>query len=77
MSSKTKEGIDVKVGQIWADLDKRMEGRKVYVVLVNEAHGFAFVQGWADHYGTSGRTTRIAIRRMHKHSTGWKLIKDV
>jgi len=61
----TKEGIEVKAGQVWRDLDKRMNGRTVVVLFARG--GVAKVKG--------ARETELAIRRMHKHSTGWELVK--
>lgn len=62
----TKEGVEVKSGQVWRDLDKRMKGRTVTVLFVHG--GVARVRG--------ARETELAIRRMHKHSTGWELVKE-
>ena len=62
----TKEGIEVKPGQVWLDLDKRMWGRKVRITEVLD--GFAY-------YGKGARD-RIAIRRMHTHSTGFRLAEE-
>ena len=62
----TKEGVEVKPGQVWRDLDKRMQGRLVTVVSV--ADGKAQV--------TNGVTkTRLSIQRMHKTSTGFELVR--
>jgi len=66
MSNVTKEGIEVKVGQVWRDLDKRMNGRTVTVLAV--AHDFAMVKG--------AKVSRLAIARMHRHSTGWQLVQE-
>ena len=76
---KTKEGIEVKVGQIWQDLDKRMGGRQVEVISVDEwCSGMEKV--WKalviPRPGFDGVSSRIRISRMHKHSTGWKLIRE-
>lgn len=63
----TKEGIEVKVGQVWRDLDKRMQ-RTVTVERV--ANGFAYV------LSSSGSRSRISLMRMHKHATGFSLIEE-
>ena len=63
----TKEGIEVMAGQVWRDLDKRMNGRTVTVLSV--ADDFAMVKG--------ARITRLSVQRMHRHSTGWKLVTEV
>lgn len=60
----TRDGIEVKPGQVWRDLDKRMNGRTLNVLRVEE--GRAFMDG--------PRKTSISIRRMHRHSTGWELV---
>lgn len=68
----TKEGIEVKPGQVWEDLDNRSYGRQCKVMAVED--GKAKMQ----HYyrGQLGSKTTVSIRRMHKHSTGWKLVSD-
>lgn len=60
----TRDGIEVKAGQVWRDLDKRMNGRTVTVVFAK--FGVARVRG--------RRETEISIKRMHRHSTGWELV---
>lgn len=62
----TKEGIEVKAGQVWRDLDKRMKGRTVTVIFA--VAGVARVKG--------ARTTELAVKRMHRHSTGWELVSS-
>ena len=61
--SVTKEGIRVKAGQRWRDLDKRCPNRVRTVVKVS--CGRAYFDGYPK--------TSVAIRRMHYHSTGWAL----
>lgn len=61
----TKDGIEVKPGQVWQDLDKRMGGRKRTVVAV--ADGNSHMDGVPK--------TKVSISRMHKSSTGWMLVK--
>ncbi|MDO8713999.1 MAG: hypothetical protein Q7K13_05920 [Polynucleobacter sp.] len=63
----TKEGIEVRPGQVWQDLDKRMSGRKKIVLEVID--GKACMDG--------SPSTKVSISRMHKSSTGWVLIKNV
>jgi hypothetical protein len=65
----TKEGIEVKGGQRWRDLDYRMSGRIVEVVHV--IGDTAVVHRVGDN---SKRNTVLSINRMHKHSTGWALV---
>ena len=71
----TKDGIAVKVGQVWKDLDKRMDDRhcKVIAVLEGRAH--------MNRCAPNGRVstdavTKVAIARMHRGSTGWVLVSD-
>ncbi len=66
MSNITKDGIEAKVGQVWRDLDKRCRGRTRTIVKVDA--GFAW-------YGPSNNQ-RISIKRMHRHSTGFELVKE-
>lgn len=65
----TRDGVEVKVGQVWRDLDKRMTGRTRTVLAVVHGHATMGSEGTAS-------TTRVAIRRMHKHSTGWALVSE-
>jgi hypothetical protein len=69
----TKEGVEVKVDQVWRDCDKRMNGRCVKVVEVS--NGKALVQSYSKIGGAGGTKRRISIARMHRHSTGWVLVK--
>ncbi|MFE6939627.1 hypothetical protein [Streptomyces chartreusis] len=64
----TREGILVRRGQIWEDLDTRQNQRRV--VIGSVADGEAQVR---DHYGT--RRSTISVSRMHKHSTGFRLVE--
>ena len=62
----TKEGLEVRPGQVWRDLDKRMGGREVTVLWVKD--GKARVKGAME--------TTLSVRRMHSHSTGWVLVRS-
>jgi hypothetical protein len=53
---RTKEGITVRVGQVWRDLDKRMRGRKITIIAVE--NGMAIYK--------KPRTAAISISRMHR-----------
>jgi len=68
--SVTKEGISVKRGQIWRDLDRRQQGRRCVVVAVG---GGVASLAHAQDTSLKPRTTKVSIARMHKHSTGWAL----
>ncbi|MFJ2420675.1 hypothetical protein [Streptomyces brevispora] len=64
----TREDILVVPDQIWEDLDTRQGKRRVVVVSVKS--GRAQVRA---HYGT--RRSTLSVSRMHKHSTGFRLVK--
>lgn len=64
----TREGILVRRGQIWEDLDTRQSKRRV--VIESVADGEAQVR---DHYGTKHST--LSVSRMHRHSTGFRLVE--
>ena len=69
----TKHGIYVKPGQVWRDLDKRMDR---YCKVVQIDNGKAVMQQCrADGNVITERTTRVSIRRMYRHATGWDLVK--
>lgn len=73
----TKEGVEVKPGQVWKDLDVRTKGpnggaRTCTITAVREGTCSMSVDG-AQPY----RTTRVSIRRMHKGATGWALVSEV
>lgn len=67
----TKEGIEVKSGQVWRDLDKRMGNRQCRVVDV--ADGKARMQSI---HSATVPATKVSIKRMHKNSTGWVLVQE-
>jgi hypothetical protein len=71
----TKEGIRVEVGQLWRDLDKRMGDRVRKVVAIADP-----VNGKVRMEAATGRgrfPSVVSVRRMHKHGTGWSLVKGV
>lgn len=67
----TREGVRVKVGQMWRDLDERTGTRICTVITAKDGYATMSVNG-AHPY----RTTRVKIARMHKTSTGWALVSD-
>lgn len=75
----TKEGIQVKVGQVWRDLDKRMYSGNRHCRVVAIADGKADMTHSTPDGRVIGsqRLVRVSIRRMHKSSTGWALAQDV
>ncbi|WP_141662913.1 hypothetical protein [Streptomyces sp. Wb2n-11] len=64
----TCEGILVRRGQIWEDLDTQQSNR--HAVIESVADGEAQVR---DHYGTKHST--LSVSRMHRHSTGFRLVE--
>ncbi|MGW3197116.1 hypothetical protein ACWDBD_21500 [Streptomyces sp. NPDC001118] len=64
----TREGILVRRGQIWENLDIWQNQRRVVVEFVES--GRARVRA---HYGT--RRSTISVSRMHKHSRGFRLVE--
>lgn len=70
-SNITKENIEVKAGQVWKDLDKRLDGRECMVVEVKD--GKAFMRAHSA-TGQLGKPTTVSVKRMHKSSTGWALV---
>jgi len=71
---KTKEGVEVAVGQIWQDLDKRCSHRRVRILEIGtgKTEGKVRVRHVADQKKEGGRW--LSIRRMHNHSTGFALV---
>lgn len=67
----TKDGVLVKPGQHWEDLDKRMHGRVVEVISVDQYNGTWKALVMPD----VGRYSKISISRMYVHSKGFKLIR--
>lgn len=71
MAAITKEGIEVEVGQVWRDLDKRMGNRQRKVIAI--VSGMAHMAHPEIHQLPP---TWVSIARMHKHSAGWALVTD-
>lgn len=62
---------NVKVGQIWADNDKRLNGRRIKVLEVGDTHAtVASPTGIGPH-------TKIRLTRFRPISTGYRLLEDV
>jgi len=59
----TREGITVAVGQRWESLDQRDYLRGTITAVTQTQATLK----------TQTRTLVLAIDKMHKHSTGWKL----
>lgn len=69
----TTDSVEVRTGQIWRDLDKRMKGRLCRVGKVANGKAEMFTLAGL----ISGKRTFVSVRRMHKTSTGWELVQDV
>ena len=69
----TKEGIEVQVGQVWRDLDARSGMRRGRVTHVG--FGRATLELLDKVHAGANPSTTVRVRRMHKHSTGWELVK--
>ncbi|WP_435059419.1 hypothetical protein [Streptomyces sp. bgisy060] len=65
---------DVRVGQVWADNDKRSEGRTVRVDEINVRYAYCTVLTPPTPGGRTGQRTRIALERMRPTSTGYRLL---
>ncbi|MFJ4622219.1 hypothetical protein [Streptomyces sp. NPDC088812] len=64
----TREGILVRRGQIWEDLDTRQSKHRVVIESVADGEAQA-----RDHYGT--KHTTLSVSRMYRHSTGFRLVE--
>lgn len=71
----TKEGIEVRIGQVWRDLDKRMNNRHCIVEDVNEGKAL-MSRCRPDGSWRSSNHTKVSVSRMHKSSTGWALVQE-
>jgi hypothetical protein len=65
------QSVKVESGQIWADCDKRSEGRKVRVVACTV--GYAYVLPASVGHGTA---TRIQLDRMRPTPNGYRLVTN-
>lgn len=76
-SNTTKEGIEVKAGQVWRDLDVRSGNGERTVTVTAVGNGYAFVTtNGATKPNGKPYTSRLSIRRMHKTTTGWALLSE-
>jgi len=71
----TKEGVEVRIGQVWLDLDKRMPGRRVQVMRFGNGTfaGKVRIRTLSLDGVLSSQERWLAVSRMHRHSTGFKL----
>lgn len=77
MTNITKEGVEVKPGQIWRDLDRRCGGRLVKVLDVSDGRVSVRPCTPNGNEVLSMRKTKLSISRMHRGSTGWQLARNV
>ncbi|MBE7157344.1 MAG: hypothetical protein INR62_02705 [Rhodospirillales bacterium] len=85
MNVTTKEGVEVRPGQVWRDLDKRMGDRRCKVLGVEvQSYGSGFhrkrvtvaMMARCLSDGSVGHRRRaVQIARMHKGSSGWALVE--
>ncbi|MFG2959751.1 DUF6354 family protein [Streptomyces sp. NPDC048291] len=68
---------DVRVGQVWADNDKRSEGRTLRVDEVDARYAYCTVLTAATLGGRTGQRTRVSLERMLPTSTGYRLLDRV
>jgi hypothetical protein len=61
--------VEVKVGQIWKDNDKRVGDRRVRIAEITDDKAKVVNL-------ETGKTSKIAIKRFKPNSTGYTLIKD-
>jgi hypothetical protein len=66
----TKDGVRVRVGQTWRNLDKRMNGQLKEVVEIDVLNGRACLAGPCGLFRSWNK-----IKRMHRHATGWELVE--
>ena len=69
----TSEGIVVKPGQIWKDMDRRNGNRLCKVKVISA--GSAFLQRCREDGTVSvDAPVKVAISELHRCATGWQLI---
>ena len=81
---RTDEGAPVRVGQVWRSLDKRRPVRHVKVMAIS-AHRCGLERSAARVIrchpdgttppGARPPVSTLSVDRMHKHGTGWKLVR--
>lgn len=73
----------VRRGQVWADNDRRSEGRKVRILRVEEAEAVVIVltartdASDGERQRAVGAEHRIRLNRFRPTSTGYRLVEDV
>ena len=66
---------EVKVGQVWKDMDKRMNNRRLTVIKVDAEYAY-LVPEFQARLGTWKRMSRVKLRRMKPTSTGYALVQE-
>lgn len=77
----------IRPGQVWADNDRRCEGRTVRVDVVDGTYAYCTVltniawvqqriEAGKEQSDQRGTKTRLMLRRMRPTSTGWRLAQD-
>ena len=77
VETTTKDGIKVKKGQVWRDLDARMTNRHAKVEAVRDGKAIMNLCTAEGQIINAMREVKISVARMHKSSTGWALVRDV
>jgi hypothetical protein len=67
------ETTTVRPGQIWADNDKRSNGRELRIERVDDQYAYAVSPGRGGRF----QQTRIRLDRFRPTSTGYRLVQDV
>jgi hypothetical protein len=71
MNKVTKDGIEVQIGQVWKNCDRRNRGEVKKVVGIIDAGNDTCAILYSDY----GKRSNVKVRRMYKHSTGWELVQ--
>ncbi len=72
----TKDGVEVKKGQIWRDLDRGMPDRHCKVEAIRDGKAVMYRCTSEGRLINAMREIKVSISRMHKSSTGWALVRD-
>lgn len=67
---------EVRVGQVWADNDKRSAGRHVKIVSIDRDGKATVCRCTAAGGALDERTTRIRLDRFKPNNTGYRLVLD-
>jgi hypothetical protein len=69
------EAPEVRVGQVWADNDKRNRARR-YIQITAIDGDKAVCEAWYDEPSSKARTVRIRLDRFKPTSTGYQLVSE-